>query len=383
MNLLVSFRVWMLPIIGMAFIAPALAAGAHTGHQFAVTESGAATITIPIQVPRGIGGMEPQLSLNYSSGTGNGLLGLGWALSGPSAVTRCPKTLLHDNVRGGVIFGVGDRFCLDGQRLVLLNLANTDANYGLPNTVYATERDSFSRITAIGTFQGMPNTPNSFRVETKAGLILDFGLSANSQVLTKFGTGMGADTINRWMLQRMADRHGNFVEFVYCGGEVRADGAACDATAWSGSKVLHYIRYTNRDGALNGTSGVVFGYETRSDIPTHFHYGSSFKQTQRLSRIDTYIGFGGPAVDARGSRVRRYTLVYEAPTNRTTSVSRLASIQESNGAETPQLSDQLPALEMTYALDAVFGLPPPSGATPLPAVLPCGGVVRFRTALCP
>ncbi|RTL57720.1 MAG: hypothetical protein EKK46_02610, partial [Rhodocyclaceae bacterium] len=43
------------------------------GGQFSVNETGAATYTVPIQVPPGTAGIEPKLALSYNSQTGNGL----------------------------------------------------------------------------------------------------------------------------------------------------------------------------------------------------------------------------------------------------------------------------------------------------------------------
>ena len=43
---------------------------------------GAANYTIPITVPPGIAGMQPELSINYNSNTGNGQLGVGFSLGG-------------------------------------------------------------------------------------------------------------------------------------------------------------------------------------------------------------------------------------------------------------------------------------------------------------
>ena len=354
-------------------LASAAGATTHTANSFAVTESGAATLSIPIQVPRGIGGMEPQLALNYSSQAGNGLLGLGWNLGGPSAITRCPKTRAIDGVRGSVSFSAEtDRFCMDGQRLELL----TGGTYGADGSTYVTERDSFSVITAVGSFESQANVPASFRVETKAGLILHFGLSDNSRARTNLlksvrDTGK-RDTVNRWMLQRIADLHGSFVEFVYCGGEVSADGTTCAATEntfdaagnskWSGSKVLRYIQYTNTDGAANGSFAVVLRYEARPDSTRGYHAGSVSRQTQRISAIQTYRGFVPPAAAALdgaatlGSLIRSYDIRYEPETaadgssRRATNTSRVASIQERNSA-----GETLPALSFTLPPDEVFG----------------------------
>jgi len=47
--------------------------GAH-----AVNLTGAFTYTIPIKIPEGTMGMQPNLSLNYNSQSGNGIAGYGW-----------------------------------------------------------------------------------------------------------------------------------------------------------------------------------------------------------------------------------------------------------------------------------------------------------------
>lgn len=363
-----------------------------TGHQFAVSENGAATVSVPIQVLRGIAGMEPQLALNYSSSSGNGLIGLGWSLSGPSAITRCPKNIAVDGMRGRVSFDAGDRYCMDGQRLepIAAN-GNADGVYGTQGTFYRTERDSFSRITATGgVFSGQATVPNTFRIETKAGLILDFGLTANSRVMSNRAAGLGTNTINRWMLQRITDRtrKGNFVEFVYCAGEVSTDGTVCNAAAWAGSVVPHYIRYTNRDGVLNGEFAVLFGYESRPDRVQVFYMGSGSRQTQRLSKVMTYRDFGGAnasGVVQPGQLVRTYSVGYDAlevgnASVRATNVSRVASITES-GAD----GQSLPALRFTLASDAVFGqsVTQRQVAQPGTPVSPpsCGGVFGNRVSL--
>jgi hypothetical protein len=87
--------------------------------QFAVNE-GAATFAVPINLLPGVAGLQPSLSLNYSSQAGNGLVGVGWSLSGLSRITRCPQTLPQDGVHGVVNYDLNDRYCLNGQRLLAI-----------------------------------------------------------------------------------------------------------------------------------------------------------------------------------------------------------------------------------------------------------------------
>ncbi len=297
--------------------------------------------------------MEPQLALNYSGGSGNGLVGMGWALSGLAAITRCPQTMATDGVRGAVNFDANDRFCLDGQRLVLTGQNGvrpppSAVTYGANNAEYRTERDSFTRVISVG---GTPAAPQSFRAWTKDGRILEFGSTAEGRVPTNFAPGGRAQTINRWLLDRMTDRHGNSVAIVYCQGQVDTAGA-CVANTFSGSTVPHFVRYTDRmSGTTVSTPGqlaVFFRYENRPDLVPAYHAGSRTLQTQRLTAVETYLGWTSPA--ARGSLVRRYQVTYEPVNGRATNLSRVAQIQEFNGA-----GESLRPIVMFMTPDLAYG----------------------------
>src|SRR5205085_3262918 len=110
------------------------------------SSSGAATYSIPIAVPPGTAGVKPSPTLDYSSQNQNGILGMGWALGGLPALTRCPRTMIQNGVVGALKFDANDRFCLDGQQLVAIS-----GTYGANATEYRTEVESFSRITSFGT----------------------------------------------------------------------------------------------------------------------------------------------------------------------------------------------------------------------------------------
>ena len=85
---------------------------------FKVNETGAATFSIPIEVPPGTAGLAPTISLNYSSQSDNGILGVGLSLGGLTSIYRCGRSLAQDGVKDTVNYNINDRFCLDGQRLV-------------------------------------------------------------------------------------------------------------------------------------------------------------------------------------------------------------------------------------------------------------------------
>ncbi len=358
----------------------------NTPGQFAVSESGAATFTVPIQVPRGIAGMEPSLSLSYTSGGANGLLGLGWVLNGVSAVTRCPPIWAIDSKRAGITFADHpsenrDRYCLDGQRLVLTDAQGTrmvsQDGYGAGDTEYRTDRESFARVRLHRA--AASGAPDGFRVWTNGGLVLDFGLicigpkstdacsiSANSRIPNY----LGLATINRWMVERIWDRNGNFVSFSYCLGRVVDPGngaSGCDTGAFRGSTVVSMIRYSNRVGS-DGRNVVLFHYADRPDKVPSFHAGSMSQQIQRLSVIESYAGWVGSG--SRGALAFKYELTYEDLVNRATNASRLIRIAQVGSDGFSRLSP----LTFVWETDAVFGnaLPAP-GQPPIdvPPWNPC------------
>src|SRR6202011_2075026 len=130
--------------------------------------SGGASYDMPIIVSPGTAGMQPKVSFHYSSGGGNGPLGVGWSISGISAITRAPQTRAQDN---GAIHGVdmtfADRYSMDGQRLIAI--VGTD---GYAGTEYRTELNSFTKVVSNG---AAGNGPSTFTAWTKSGLIYTFG----------------------------------------------------------------------------------------------------------------------------------------------------------------------------------------------------------------
>src|SRR5690348_3855855 len=166
--------------------------------QFSVSPTGAATYQIPIAVPPGTNGLKPSLALLYNSQAGNGLLGMGWSLSGLSVISRCPQTIDQDGAVHIPNLTSADRFCLDGQRLIV-----TSGTYGAAGSVYHTEIDSFQKVTAVGT---AGSGPASFTVVDRAGL---------TRTYTTTVTGGDGASALVWLLTEVTDRYNNYIIFHY------------------------------------------------------------------------------------------------------------------------------------------------------------------------
>ena len=234
---------------------------------FNVTERGAAVYKIQVSVPPGTSGMEPQVSLDYSSQSGNGVVGMGWSLSGLPSIGRCPQTKAQDNNRGAVKYDADDRFCMEGQRLILVT-----GTYGAPDSVYRTELEGFSDIVAKGT---AGNGPAWFRVRTKTGQTMEFGRSANSKIFAQ-----GTSTVRSWGVNQVFDKSGNYLTVTYQNN-----------SSTSGEAYPTRIDYTGNDSvSLSPYNSVRFEWKARPDTAPVFWADSIQQSSVRLSNIQTFQG---------------------------------------------------------------------------------------------
>lgn len=265
---------------------------------FAVSPSGAATYTIPIQVPPGTAGMQPSLALTYNSQAGNGLAGMGWSLSGLSAIHRCQATYVQDGLSGGINYDTNDRFCLDGERLILVG-----GTYGVATSEYRTEHESFSKVTILAA--------NDFEVRAKSGQIMHYRpIMAAPPKNT---------TAALWVLDEVKDRAGNYLKVYY--GENNSIGEFWpDRIEYTGNTAVTSAPYLS----------VYFKYGARSDVEVDYIAGTPVTSTIRLSHVKTCIG----SVDCTygASLVKDYVLTYESTLSPSTNRSRLKGIKECESA---------------------------------------------------
>ena len=214
---------------------------------------GAATYSVPIAVAPGRNGMKPSISLNYSSRSGNGLLGQGWSLSAGGSISRCASIYDIDGYSRSVQLNSNDRLCLNGERLKLFD--GTD--YWLSGATYHPE--SNPKITVVKV------SSNTFEVRYPNGAVDFYGEGkdiARNNVTTS------------WMLSRKHDSSENAIHYSY-------DNLGDDAQLY-----LTRIDYTGFQNTA-GNRHVDFAYQTRQDVRVSYMAGTRATQTKRLKSITT------------------------------------------------------------------------------------------------
>ncbi|MCL2412525.1 MAG: FG-GAP-like repeat-containing protein, partial [Bacteroidales bacterium] len=174
------------------------------------TPTGALTYTIPITVPVGTAGMQPQLAIVYNSqNNSNGILGVGFGISGLSSISRVGRNFYHDNERTGVTLTMNDHFALDGQRLIQTGGSGAIGTNGV---IYDTEMASFADIRSFGHGANGYLGPQRFEVRPKNGGVLHYGLTTDSRTQHTISS---QTVVSQWHISRMEDPNGNFIEYLY------------------------------------------------------------------------------------------------------------------------------------------------------------------------
>jgi hypothetical protein len=240
-------------VCALASSPAALAATGRTLGTFAISPTGAATYTIPIWAPPGPNGLQPQITLTYSSQTAAGAMGVGWSLTGLSSIYRCNQTAAQDAAPAPVALAYADRFCMDGKRLRLTSSENL-STYGQDGTTYQTEIADFSNVTAHGS---AGNGPAYFTVQARNGRTYEYGNTSDSRVLAN-GT-----TASSWMLDKVTDRAGNTMIVTWKPADLNLKGATVPASiSWTPSSASTYeysMQFNYQALSLASTAGYFAG----------------------------------------------------------------------------------------------------------------------------
>ena len=242
---------------------------------------GGLNYTIPIELPKGINGMQPNISIVYSSQGGNGLLGWGWDLGAGSRITRTGQTIYHDGQLTAANLTKNDRFVLDGQRLMVV-----DGDYGMPGSEYKTENDCMSKIKYYRAI--ILESRTYFKVWDKMGNLLEYH--------DRLCSPDGSKEI-MWMLSSVTDRYGNTIEYNYITnnetGETRLDN----------------IEYTaNSRHHVEAQFKIQFHYSTnRDDYEKYYIGGCQLLHRDLLERITvTQKGTGKPLCQYQFNYIKEF-----------------------------------------------------------------------------
>jgi len=264
--------------------------------------TGAFTYSIQLYTPPGRNGMEPNLSLNYSSQTKNELnwVGYGWDISIPS-IQRMNKMGVYQS---------GDN------NLYTANTFTSSLNGELATT--STE-GVFNAKSDDGSFlkSNFDSTNNKWTVEAKDGTVYKFGHSQEAQIYNPATT----TEVYKWMLEEIRDLNGNYITYEYFqdSGYIYPDA----------------ITYTNTDTSA-GIFSVEFNRELRLDSATSSEASFPMTSNYRINQI---------VVSVDGDWVRKYDLTYTTGDNGKRSL--LSSVTESAQGE-DGTTTSLPATTFSY-----------------------------------
>jgi RHS repeat-associated protein len=268
--------------------------------------TGTGNVTVPIALPPGRLGLQPSLSLSYSSGAGNGPFGLGWQISVPG-VNR--KTS-----RGVPRYDAGDVFVLTGAE----DLVPIGGNRFRPRT-----EGLFARIEHVRDSSG-----DFWAVRSKEGLVSRYG--------TTVADPDDPGRIFGWRLTETRDPLGNLIRFDYLSDRGRQDGHAWD------QPLLAKVSYADH-GDRHTPSFLVtvdFEYEPRPDPHSDSRAGFEIRTSLRCRtiRIVTHAADGVDRVS------REYRLGYtQAAFNGVSLLSRVDTVGVDGTTE-----EALPPLTFGY-----------------------------------
>ena len=316
--------------------------------------TGTGNFSVPIAVPPGRNGFQPELTLGYSTGSGNSPFGLGWGLSVPGIMRKTDKGIpIYDDNK--------DVFILSGaEDLVAVKKLQESKDDVIHTRYYYRPRTEglFARIIHHKKSTG----ENYWEVRSKDGLISYYG---NPTVSNDNNT-IIADPNNRghifgWKLYKTVDPFGNEIIYSYLRDLVKNEKYEYDQL------YLQLIKYINYEdgGKTNYLASVQFNYESREDGFSAFKAGFEVRTALRCTNIQTYTHPkeadlpAGYTNDPMGNNilVKTYELNYvdelvanreldasHLPMNGVSLLHNVTVVGDDNGTK-----ESMPPLEFTYS----------------------------------
>lgn len=189
---------------------------------------GTGAFSVPIPVSPGRAGLEPELRLTYSSGNGNGVFGLGWALSIPNITRKTEKGLpRYDGSDVFVLSGVEDLVPTPGGPYS--GLGNFSVRAFRPRV-----EGLFARIEQWTNANG---ADTHWRVTTRDNITSLYGRTPQARITNP----ADPQAVFQWLLEETFDSKGNHLLYTYA-----SDDPALPAVAVHDTHRTYSQRYLRR-----------------------------------------------------------------------------------------------------------------------------------------
>jgi RHS repeat-associated protein len=231
--------------------------------------TGTGNFTIPIALPAGRNGFQPQLNLVYSTGNGNSHFGLGWGLSIPGVSRKTSKGIPR-------YYDQQDTFLISGAE-DLVPISET-----IDKTIYRPRTEGlFARIEHHKT-----TDTDHWEVRSKDGLVSIYGTPNNIQDDTAIlANPEYKNQIYNWKLTETKDPFENKIRYEY-----ERDLGDTSEHLWD-QLYLKRIQYAEYTDPQTGNAGkflisVTFNYEERPDPFSEYRPGFEIRTTKRCTSIE-------------------------------------------------------------------------------------------------
>lgn len=234
--------------------------------------TGTGNATVPLVCPQGRNGLQPDLSLTYSSGSGNGPFGLGWSVSvaGISRKTSDGVPRYRDDAADPAEHDV---FILTGAEDLVPVAESEDGVEHRPRT-----EGLFARIRRVRRPED-----DFWRVEGREGLVSTYGVpGARGADPAAVADPADRSRVCAWRLSETRDPFGNRMRYRH----VRDAGAA-GPHSWD-QLYLHAVDYVDHtvDGEERFLVSVAFVYEERPDPFSTRRPGFEVRTRWRCRRVE-------------------------------------------------------------------------------------------------
>ncbi len=272
--------------------------------------TGTGNYTVPIALPPGRNSFQPEITLVYSTGTGNGSFGLGWSLNIPGIRRKTSDGVPRYN-EASINLRIGERrdeFVLSGAE----DLVQVSGRY--PGMVQYRPRTEglFARIE-----RHLYADNDYWQIKTKDGLISTYGKPHKAALIPPVIRKPDSSETFAWTLTETKDAYGNIIRYGY-----DSDAGAEVGHRWN-QPLLSTISYVDYGDPSDDKFlvQVQFNYESRPDPFSDYRAGFEIRCTKRCASITVSTH----TVDGVTHIVRRYDFHYRSDPN--TDVSLLQQIE--------------------------------------------------------